>query len=174
MWYLDAKKVSGLSRKCVSDSDQEATDTGIMPMIQCGYTLTELLFTVAILAIVAAIALPNIVAYLNQSEAGSLSREAYAVMQDWSKAAILQGGATLYNQGTAMVVSGAQGYHKSFSIPSGVTVNLDWNDFPTNACQYLNGDGIPSASANCPSTIGHNAVPLLSFCKSGVCHGAHS
>jgi prepilin-type N-terminal cleavage/methylation domain-containing protein len=163
-----------VSLKYLDDPGFDEAKTGLKAMIQCGYTLTELLFTVAILAIVAAIALPNIVAYLNQSEAGSLSREAYAVMQDWSKAAILQGGATLYNQGTAMVISGAQGYQKSFSIPSGVTVNLDWNDFPTNACQYLNGDGIPSASANCPSTIGHNAVPLLSFCKSGVCHGAHS
>ena len=159
---------------CVSDPNYDATKTGFMAMVQRGYTLIELMVTVAILAIVSAIAIPNIVAYLNQSEAASLSREAYAVMQEWSRTAIMQGGATLYNQGTAMVVSGAQGYHKSFSIPSGVTVNLYWNNFPTNACQYLNGNGIPSTSANCPSTISNNTVPLLSFCKNGVCHGAHS
>ena len=163
-----------MSLKSVMDPNHDAAGTGFMAMVQRGYTLVELLFTVAILAIVSAIAIPNIVAYLNQSEAASLSREAYAVMQTWSRTAILQGGATLYNRGTAMVVSGAQGYHKSFSLPSGVTVNMDWNDFPTNACQYLNGNGIPSTSANCSSTIGNHAVPLLSFCQDGVCHGAHS
>jgi prepilin-type N-terminal cleavage/methylation domain-containing protein len=97
-----------------------------------GLSFLELVFTIAILAIVLAIALPNIVQMFNESKTANLSRKAYAIMQDWSKEAVLQGGATLTNQGTALVVSGNRGYQKIFGLPSWVSVYMDWVPFPKN------------------------------------------
>ncbi len=143
-----------------------------------GLSFIELMFIIAITAILLAIAIPNIVTLVNQSSNADLSRKAYATMQDWTKMAILQGGATLINQGTALTISGNLGYQKSISLPSGTTITMAWQNFAPGACQSLDGNGvpIPQAGQTCAQPVlnSTNSIPLLAFCRNGVCYGAHS
>mgnify|MGYP001626396417 CR=1 FL=1 len=143
-----------------------------------GITLIDVLFAVAIGAILLAIVLPNIVSLENGSKEAHLARTAYKALQEWTTLAVLQGGATLKNTGSGLEILGSHGQKDFVGLPSGVTVSLSWTSFPSGACQSLNGNGVPvvQASADCaqPVLSSTNTIPLLAFCYQGVCHGAHS
>ncbi|MBU2743172.1 prepilin-type N-terminal cleavage/methylation domain-containing protein [Acidithiobacillus albertensis] len=113
-----------------------------------GVTLIQLLIAIAILAIVAAIAIPNWTEEVQQSGYQTTLEEGQSAVRMLNLMALQGQGAVLVQNGTALTISANGGSQWSGNLPQNGQLILNGNPL---TCVSLNGMGIPANAVTAPS-----------------------
>ncbi len=134
-----------------------------------------LMVTIAITAILASIAVPDIGTFITQSETANAQRSLHSAWNLLADYAVTYGGATLsYNGRTLKLTSGTASTAQvlTWTLPANTIISLDGNPF---SCLGLNGDGIPAITATCSSipagysaSVANNGIPFYLSVSGGT------
>jgi len=137
-----------------------------MKLSQKGLTLIEMMVIIAMLAIIAAIAIPNWVQEVQQENRNEAIDNGRSAIQQLYLTALSSGGASLSatygpNLTTYTVSATASGISATYSIhsPKGAVLLLDAPTASAVSCFSINGKGFPITAGGCsvPSNL---AYPL--------------
>ncbi|MBE7564431.1 prepilin-type N-terminal cleavage/methylation domain-containing protein [Acidithiobacillus sp. HP-6] len=115
--------------------------------VERGFTLIQLLIAIAILAIVAAIAIPNWTEEVQQSGYQTTLEEGQSAVRMLNLMALQGQGAVLVQNGTALTISANSGAQWSGNLPQNGQLFLNGNQL---TCVSLNGMGIPANDVTAP------------------------
>ena len=112
-----------------------------MKKLNQGFTLVEIMIVVAIIAILAAVAIPNFIKYRRNSQAAACVSKLKQI-----QAAVEQ--AKLAGKGTTMAdICGPTGYIKTTPVcPAGGTYSVPADDTSDPTCSYADTDAADTAS----------------------------
>jgi prepilin-type N-terminal cleavage/methylation domain len=129
---------------------------------QSGLTLIELMVVIAIMVVVAAIAVPDWVMEITQSNAVRAVTEGQAAIRALTFDSLAGQGAVLQQSSTALTISANSGAYWNAAMPKGWTLHVNDSLSPLK-CVSLNGMGQPTAdttSPACPVVPANQMKPL--------------
>ena len=118
-----------------------------------GFTLIELMVTIAIIAVVTAITIPNIISWLPNHRLGTASRDILSVLQQVRLRAVKDNAVAFiqFNPGSnSYTVTLANTPAKSKNMPAGIDLNN--TDFAGDLISF-NGRGLPNIASDRTITI---------------------
>lgn len=139
---------------------------------QDGFTIVELIVVIAMLAIIAAIAIPNWVAEVEQENRNEAIDNTRSAIQQLYITALSSGGAFLsanYSSNlTTYTISATASSVSSTHIihaPGGTTLNLNEPTASAVSCFVINSKGFPIATSGCsiPSSLSYPLSWSISY-----------
>jgi type II secretory pathway pseudopilin PulG len=139
--------------------DEEVHRIKAVPMLnrEAGFTFLQLMVAIAIVAILAAIAIPNWVTEVQQGGYQTTLEEGQSAVRMLNIMALQGQGAIITQTGTVITISANSGAQWSGHLPQNGQILLNGAAL---TCLSLNGMGIPAPGTTNPSCINPSPGPM--------------